>query len=250
MIGRLLILVLLVALAAVAWKARGYRQSALSAMNKVEVISERFTKSDFFEAENRQWLERGERPDVVFMGASITKRWNPEGKLGDLKVAQRGVGGQWPSHYLLRFTSDVLDLKPRAVVIKACAITFRPGVDDKGTRRALLDMCAQAEAAGVKPVLATCVPVREDGNAVYGSDGKKQPSGINDRLLPYNEWLRQLAAEHGWGLIDFYKAMADEKGFLPADLAEDDIHPNAKGYEAMTAAARAALEPLLAASGS
>lgn len=249
MLGRLTILVLLLVLAGVAYKAWAYRKGALSAMNKVEVISERFTKSDFFEAENRAWLERGERPDVVFMGASITKRWNPEGKLGALKVAQRGVGGQWPSHYLLRFASDVLDLKPRAVVIKACAITFRPGVDEKGTRRALLDMCAQAEAAGVKPVLATCVPVREDGNAVYGSDGKQQPSGINDRLLPYNDWLRELAAERGYGLIDFYAAMADEKGFLPADMAVDDIHPNDKGYAAMTAAAQPVLEALLAAGG-
>jgi lysophospholipase L1-like esterase len=245
----LTILVLLLALAAIAWKAWSYRKSALAALAKVEVISERFTKSDFFEAENRAWLERGERPDVVFLGASITRRWNPVGKLGDLKVAQRGVGGQWPSHYLLRFASDVLDLRPRAVVIKACAISFRPGVNEKGTRRALLDMLAQAEAAGIKPVLATCVPVREDGNVVYGSDGRKQPGGINDRLLPYNDWLRQLAAARGYGLIDFYKAMADEKGFLPADLAEDDIHPNDKGYAVMTATAKPVLDALLAAGG-
>lgn len=248
MLARLTILVLILLLLAVGWKAWAYRKSALSAMHKVEVISERFTRTDFFEEENRRWIESGERPDVVFMGASITAQWNPEGKLGDLKVAQRGVGGQWPSHYLLRFRPDVVDLHPRAVVFKACAITFRPGVNDKGTRRAILDLTAEAEEAGIKPVLATCLPVREDGNAVYTSAGKKLEDGINDRMLPFNDWLRTLAAERGYPVIDFYRALADDRGFLPADLAADDIHPNAKGHEVMSATARPILETLLAAS--
>lgn len=244
MLSRIVILMLLVLLAGALWKAWTYRSTALSQMNKVELISERFTRSDWFEEDNRRWLESGERPDVVFLGASITLRWNPEGKLGDLKVAQRGVGGQWPSHFMLRFKSDVLDLKPRAVVIKACSISFRPGVDDKGTRRALLDMVDMAEAAGIKPVLATCLPVREDGNTVYPADGGKIDDGINGRLLPYNAWLRELATERGYPVIDFYSAMANAEGFLPPELAVDDIHPNARGYELMTDTARPVLEAL------
>jgi len=247
MISRILILGLLVLLAAVIWKARAYRHTALTQMKKVEVISERFTRTDWFEEDNRRWMESGERPDLVFLGASITLRWDPEGKLGDLKVVQRGVGGQWPSHFLLRYKADVLDLKPKAVAIKSCSISFRPGVNEKGTRQALLDMLDMAEAAGIRPVLATCLPVREDGNVVYGADGGKLDGGINARMLPYNDWLRELCADRGYPLIDFYAALADERGFLPPELAVDDIHPNERGYKIMTVTARPVLEAMFAA---
>ena len=244
-----LIGVLLLIILAVGWKGWQYRQGALAAMGKVEIISERFTRIDWFAEENQRWIESGERPDVVFLGASITKGWNPEGKLGDLAVAARGVPGQWPSHYLLRLKPDVLDLRPRAMVLKACAITFRPGVDENGTRAVLLEILEQAEAAGIRPVLATCVPVRADGNTIYHADGSKSTGGINDRLLPFNDWLRGLAGERGYTLIDFFTAMADESGFLPAALAMDDIHPNAAGYELMSATALPVLETLLAGEG-
>ena len=246
MISRIVILLLVLMLAAVVWKARAYRNTALTQMKKVEVISERFTRTDFFEEDNRRRLASGENPDVVFLGASITLRWDPEGKMGELDVAQRGVGGQWPSHFLLRYKADVLDLKPKAVVIKACSITFRPGVNEKGTRRALLDMVEAAEANGIRPVLATCLPVREDGNVVYDAEGGKIAGGINGRMLPYNQWLRDLAAERGYPVIDFFAAMADEQGFLPPELAIDDIHPNDAGYELMTETARPVLEAMFA----
>ncbi len=246
MISRILILVLFLLLVAVVWKARVYRHTALTQMKKVVVISERFTRTDWFEEDNRRWIESGERPDLVFMGASITLRWDPEGKLGDFKVAQRGVGGQWPSHFLLRFKADVLDLRPKAVAIKACSISFRPGVNEKGTRQALLDMLEMAETAGIQPVLATSLPVRKDGNVIYDADGGKVEGGINARMLPFNEWLRGLCAERGYPLIDFYAALADEDGFLPAELAVDDIHPNERGYEIMTTTARPVLEAMFA----
>ncbi|MBN2170048.1 MAG: hypothetical protein JW819_01850 [Candidatus Krumholzibacteriota bacterium] len=239
-------LLTLAALVLVGWKARDYRNTALSAMRRVDAISERFTKTDFYAEENRRWRESGERPDVVFLGASITKRWDPEGKLGPLKVAARGVGGQWPSHYLLRFKPDVLDLAPRAVVIKACAISFRPGVDEGGLRDAMLTMLDLAESHGIRPVLATSIPVREDGNVLYGSGGKILDRTVNDAMVPWNDWLRGLAAERDCGLIDFWRAMADERGFLPEALAADDIHPNAAGYDRMTETAGPVLEALLA----
>jgi hypothetical protein len=239
------IAVLVLIILAVGWKAWNYRVSALSAMRKVEVMSGVFTRTDMYEDDNRRWIESGKRPDVVFLGASITKRWNPEGKLGDITVAQRGVGGQWPSHYLLRFRHDVLALQPRAVVIKACAITFRPGINYKGIQQAILDMVDLAREAGIVPVLATSLPVRKDGNTTYDSSGRKDPDGINSGLLPFNDWLRGLAAENGWPVIDFYGQLANEKGFMPPELTVDDIHPNEAGYSRMTEIARPVLEELL-----
>ena len=245
-----LMALLLLATAGLAWKAWNYRKSALAAMHKVELISERFTRSDFYAEDNERRLREDDRPDVVFMGASITKQWHPDDKFGEINVAGRGVGGQWPSHYLIRFKRDVLDLRPRAVVLKACSITFRPGVDYDGTKRAMLDLVDLAQANGIEPILATSLPIRRDGNTTYDSQGNRNESGIGGLMLPYNDWLRRLARERDLAVIDFYAGMADEAGFLPPELARDDIHPSAAGYERMTQIARPVLERLFAPAGS
>ena len=60
-------------------------------------------------------------PAVVFMGNSITDGWDnahPE-FFTDNNFACRGIGGQVTSQMLCRFRADVIDLRPKAVVILA-----------------------------------------------------------------------------------------------------------------------------------
>ena len=42
--------------------------------------------------------------------------------------------------------------------------------------------------------------------------------------------------------VDYYSAMVDQAGWMPADMADDGLHPNAKGYRVMAPIALAALE--------
>jgi lysophospholipase L1-like esterase len=41
--------------------------------------------------------------------------------------------------------------------------------------------------------------------------------------------------------LDYFPAMVDETGHMRADLTEDDLHPNAKGYAVMAPLAEAAI---------
>jgi hypothetical protein len=38
--------------------------------------------------------------------------------------------------------------------------------------------------------------------------------------------------------VDYYRALADEKGFLPEPLSRDPLHPSAEGYRLMAGAFR------------
>ena len=70
-------------------------------------------------AEANALLEKA--PDVVFMGNSITDGWDdahPE-FFTDNNFACRGIGGQVSSQMLCRFRADVINLRPKAVVILA-----------------------------------------------------------------------------------------------------------------------------------
>ena len=42
--------------------------------------------------------------------------------------------------------------------------------------------------------------------------------------------------------VDYYSAMVDQAGWMPADMADDGLHPNAKGYRVMAPIALAAIE--------
>ena len=59
---------------------------------------------------------------VVFMGDSITQGWKiegPDGFFPGKPYINRGISGQTAPQMVLRFRQDVIDLKPKVVVILA-----------------------------------------------------------------------------------------------------------------------------------
>lgn len=73
------------------------------------------------EANQKIGLPAASEQRVVFMGNSITEAWqsgSPE-FFKDTGYINRGIGGQVTHQMLLRFRADVIDLKPKIVVILA-----------------------------------------------------------------------------------------------------------------------------------
>ena len=104
-----------------------------------------------------------ERRRCVFIGDSITQGWKDarpsffeaNGFVG------RGIGGQTTPQMLLRFTADVLALKPAAVHILAGTndIAGNTGpYDPAATRNNLSAMAALARAAGVRVIHGSVTP--------------------------------------------------------------------------------------------
>ena len=56
---------------------------------------------------------------VVFMGDSITQGWKLDESFPGKPYINRGIGGQTSPQMLVRFRQDVIDLKPKVVVILA-----------------------------------------------------------------------------------------------------------------------------------
>ncbi len=66
-----------------------------------------------------------------------------------------------------------------------------------------------------------------------------------ERIKAMNEWIKSYAASHGDVYLDYFSAMIDDKGLMRAELTEDDLHPNAKGYAVMAPLAEAAIAAAL-----
>jgi lysophospholipase L1-like esterase len=189
--------------------------------------------------------------DVVFMGDSITDSW-VQPRFGAFfpgkRYAGRGISGQTTPQMLLRFRQDVLNLKPKAVVILAGTndIAGNTGpMTDEEIQGNLASMSELAAASGVKVILSSITPVSSyhltNPNAAPQTSLRPVP-----RIKAVNDWMKSYAAAHKHVYLDYYAAMIDETGLLKAELSADDLHPTAAGYAIMAPLAQVAIDKALA----
>jgi lysophospholipase L1-like esterase len=189
---------------------------------------------------------------VVFMGDSITDAWQ-QPRYGDFfqrgkPYVDRGISGQTTPQMLIRFRPDVINLKPKAVVILAGTndIAGNTGpMTNEEIQGNLQSMSELAKAAGIKVVLASITPVSAYHVAPNGTP--QTTLRPMDRIKAVNAWIKQYAAANGHVYLDYFSAMTDASGLLQEDLSQDDLHPNAKGYALMGPLAEAAIAKALAA---
>ena len=188
---------------------------------------------------------------IVFMGDSITDSWD-DPKYGGFfpgkPYIDRGISGQTTPQMLIRFRPDVIALQPKVVVILAGTNDIA-GNTGPMTLAAIEDnltsMFDLAHANGIRVVLASLLPISDyeknkDGQAIIRT--KQRPP---EQITSLNAWMKKYATAHGGIYLDYYSAMADEKGFLKDELSEDGLHPNQKGYDVMAPLAEQAITAAL-----
>ncbi len=186
---------------------------------------------------------------VVFMGDSITDAWQqPRFSFFPGKpYVDRGISGQTTPQMLVRFRRDVIELKPKAVVILAGTndIAGNTGpMSDEDIQANLASMSELAHANNIKVVLSSITPV----SAYHTVAPRGVPQTTTrpmSRIQKLNDWMKAYAAAHDDTYLDYFSAMTDQSGLMRTELTEDDLHPNAKGYEIMAPLAQAAIDKAL-----
>ena len=186
---------------------------------------------------------------VVFMGDSITDSWDNQatGFFPGKPYINRGISGQTTPQMLIRFRRDVIELKPKVVVILA-GTNDLAGNTGPTTLEAIQDnlrsMAELATAHGIRVVFASLLPVSDyemrDGKPIVQTT-RRPP----DQILALNNWMKAYASTNRHGYLDYFSAMKDDKGFLKDDLSNDGLHPNQQGYEVMAPLAQAAIDQSL-----
>ena len=184
--------------------------------------------------ERNQTLMKVSDPNrVVFIGNSITESWRIFDKkfFIDNSFVNRGIGGQTSPQMLLRFRSDVVNLKPKSVVIMAGTndIARNTGpITLENTAENIISMAEIAMANNITVYICSTLPAID-----FLWSPKMKPAA---KIVELNSMLKKYCNDNGISYVDYYSSMVDDVGGLkvPEYTAENDlVHPNLAGYKMM-----------------
>lgn len=183
-----------------------------------------------YASENQKLQSVQEENRVVFMGNSITEGWlthHPEFFAGKSYV-NRGIGGQTTPQMLLRFRADVIQLKPKTVVILA-GINDIAGNTGPSTLEMILNniisMTELAKANNIQVILCSVLPA----NHFYWNPGTNPA----EKVIALNKMIQNYATQNKIPFVDYHSPMKDSENGLRKEYGPDGVHPNLEGYRKM-----------------
>jgi lysophospholipase L1-like esterase len=180
---------------------------------------------------------------VVFLGDDVTANW---GK-GQAKFFagkpyfNRGIERQTTPQMLIRFRQDVIELKPKVVVIQAGTndLASYTGPSTEGTMAEnFMSMVELAKVHGIRVVLASVTPVCD---CFSTKQTGLRPQG---KIISLNGWIKNYAAESGSVYLNYYTALADGRN-LKKELTVDGLLLNDDAYNLMAPLAENAISEAL-----
>jgi lysophospholipase L1-like esterase len=195
-----------------------------------------------YRADNARAVAASTRPEVVFLGDSITENWakaDPQ-LFSSGRMLGRGISGQTSAQMLLRFHADVVALKPKRVHILAGTNDVAGNTGPVGVREYrdnITAMVEMARANGIGVILGSIPPAQRFF--------WRPELAVAPRIAEFNAWLQAYAKQQRLGFVDYHAALADVAGEdLAPELGNDGVHPNRNGYAVMRRVVLRALQDL------
>lgn len=191
-----------------------------------------------YDSENKQLSTTPTSKRIVFMGDSITEFWKVnDSSFFDKSKINRGISGQTTPQMLLRFSQDVISLKPEVVIILAGIndIAENTGpISKEGILENIIAMSELAKANNIKVILCSILPANR-----FNWNSKISPA---NRVIELNKMIQSYADKNKILYIDYYSKMVDDENGLQKRYGEDGVHPNKEGYLVMKLIVNEAIE--------
>ena len=177
---------------------------------------------------------------VVFAGSSSIAGWKVDDlakAFPGLKVANRGIGGDVSRGLLFRFKEDVLDLKPRAIVILIGGNDLSAHADPATVEHNLKLMIEMARAQNPKVPIVLCQLAPRDN-----PEAPTKPGALAD----LNARIGKLGARHeNVAIVDLFTPFATPEGMPKAEFfGKDRMHFQPAAYTIWADLLRPAFEKL------
>ena len=155
---------------------------------------------------------------IVFLGDSITRKWDLNKAFPDLHTANRGIAGDTTRGMLCRFKENVIDLHPQAMVFMGgindlfCQPTGTPDTISSNVRSMLEQIDASISVLVCETLPSTGVSL--------------------ESVRAVNAAVDQVVADFpNAHRVKTFDAFLNTDGTINESLYLDGTHPNATGYE-------------------
>jgi len=218
--------------------------NSANAQHTAEDFSDDWARLSRYQKENDSiGLPKVGEKRVVFLGSSIFEFWkqkDPE-YFNSNNYIDRGISGQIAPQLLIRFRQDVINLKPKAVIILAGSndlASNKGHVSNKTILDNIKSMTELARRNKIKVVLCKYLPIDE---YPWNKDLKDVP----DQIIALNAEIGAYAKQQRLVVIDYFTPLANEKNGQKAEYTTDGVHPNLAGYKVMEMVTEEAIRKIM-----
>lgn len=177
------------------------------------------THTDIYKDLNEEYLNLNKDivdQKIVFVGDSITKRFNIHEFSQKIGIINRGIFSDTTHGLLNRLETNVNNLKISKlfVMIGYNDLKFRTNVEIiQNIKKILLKSKAD------KIFFQSLLPVKSD------------IKDINDRIIYINDQIKKMATSGGYIYVDLHSHFISNDNEIKSELTRDGIHPNYFGYK-------------------
>ncbi|GAC1431828.1 MAG: SGNH/GDSL hydrolase family protein [Ktedonobacteraceae bacterium] len=195
-----------------------------------------------FDAHNESLVAKQSPVDAVFIGDSITDMWAIDAYFQGTHgvLVNRGIEGDITTVVRRRFAADVIQLRPRLVVIEIGVNNLWSLDIPLDTSHSQTQQEIEAEiitdiSAMVKDALTHSIQVALSSLAPTNIPFDGNITMRNKIIQQVNERLKHIAHElQNVVFVDYHSHLVAEDGLTLRDgLADDGLHPHVIGYEIM-----------------
>jgi len=195
-----------------------------------------------FDIKNEVIIANNIPVDFVFIGDSITQRWELNAFFGNKgkMILNRGIGGDTSEYVLKRFEADVLQLKPGVCIMNigindSWELEGDPWTCREGKKMHLIEsltisninsIIEKSNMYGLKLVVCSILPT----NMSFTTKNVER----NQFIVNVNKTIKSICETKNCIYVDFHSRLVGADGFTIADdLTIEGIHPHVVGYNIM-----------------
>lgn len=171
------------------------------------------------------------KPDIVFIGDSITEAFNfSYAGISKYTIVNSGISGDRVRNLHHRIYPDAIDLKPSKVVIMIGIndlLSEEPNTLENYEEN--IQSLFNEYKKNVEELLANNIDVvccgvirifKWEHNTVF----------INEQINLYNSLIQELCSQHNLTFVDYNEVLGNRFGGLDTTFTKDGLHPDETGY--------------------
>jgi len=172
-------------------------------------------------------LHKTPRPEVVFVGDSITEYWCSEHPdfFQRNNFLAHGVCGETSLNILQRFQTDTTEGAP--IIALLCGINDFAEPQSKKVEsdvlRNISTICDEAFLSGATLILCALTPC-------IAIPWTPHIPNLSEKIICLNTFLRTLSRQRHLPFADYHSIMALPDGNMRPEYTDDGCHPNSEGF--------------------